>query len=185
MRQLFASAAAAVAFLVMAQAAYAAPYAGAQYAGVMTKTVTSANAYVGEPVTLTHVTSEDGSVSGGRMYGTVTHVVRAGQGRPAQLQMTFSQLVLPSGATYGVDGVVTGMQAQTKNNALKEVGGAVAGMLIGNMIGKTIFHASGGGFLGAAGGFLIAHNNKQDMSVPSGSAVRVTLRTVHRQATRH
>lgn len=184
MRHLFASAAAVLTMFVVAQVASAAPYAGAQYAGIITKSVNTSNAYVGEPVTLNRVTSEDGSVSGAHMYGTVTRVVRAGQGRKAQLQMTFTKLVLANGTTYAVDGVVTGMQAQTKSNALKEVGGAVAGMIVGNIIGKTIFHSGGGGFLGAAGGYLIARNNKENMSVPAGSAVRVTLRSVRRQARR-
>lgn len=187
MRQLIASAAALASILMVAQVASAAPYAGAQYAGTITKTVDTKNAYVGEPVTLTHVTSQDSSVAGAKMYGSVTHLVRAGQGRPAQLQMTFTKLVLSNGSTYAIDGVVTGMQAQTKNNALKEVGGAVAGMIVGNIIGKTIFHAGTGigGFLGAAGGYLVAKNNRENMTVPSGSAVRVTLRTVRHQARRY
>lgn len=186
MRHLVATAAAVLSILMVAQVASAAPYAGAQYAGIITTTVNTKDAYVGQPVTLSRVTSEDGSVNGARMYGTVTRVVRAGQGRPAQVQMTFTKLVLTSGATYAIDGVVTGMQAQTKSNALKEIGGAVAGMIVGNIIGKTIFHASGGmsGFLGAAGGYLVARNNKENITVPSGSAVRVTLRSVRRQATR-
>jgi hypothetical protein len=77
------------------------------------------------------------------------------------------------------------MQANTKSNALKEVGGAVAGMLVGNMIGKTIFHTGIGGLLGAAGGFLIAKNNHQNVVVPAGTAVRVTLRSARRQASRY
>ncbi len=186
MRHVFASAAAVLTILFAAQVAGAAPYAGAQYAGVITSNVDTGSAYAGQPVTLSNVTSEDGSVKGAHMYGSVTRVVRAGQGRPAQLQMTFTKLVLPSGATYAVDGVVTGMQAKTKNNALKEVGGALAGMIVGNILGKTIFHAASGmgGFLGAAGGYLIARNNRTNMSVPAGSAVRVTLRTARRQAIR-
>lgn len=186
MRHVFASAAAVLTILFAAQVASAAPYAGAQYAGVITTSVSSNHAVVGQSVTLSNVTAEDGSVRGAHMYGTVTHVVPAGQGRPAQIQMTFTRLVLPSGASYAIDGVVTGMQAQTKNNALKEVGGAVAGMIVGNIIGKTIFHAATGigGFLGAAGGYLIAKNNRQNVVVPSGSAVRVTLRSVRRQAIR-
>jgi hypothetical protein len=184
MRHLFISTAAVASVLLLAQVASAAPYAGAQYAGTITTSVDSGSAYVGQPVTLTRVTSEDGSVTGAKMYGTVTRVVKAGQGRPASLQMTFNRLVLPNGTTYAVDGVVTGMQSQTKNNALKEIGGAVAGMIVGNIIGKSIFHMSGGmpGFLGAAGGYLIAKNNRQNVTVPSGSAVRVTLRTVRQQA---
>lgn len=182
MRNLLALAALALSVITVTGTAGAAPAAGEQLAGVITSTVSTSNAVVGQSVVLRHVSSERGDVSGGTMYGTVTHVVRAGQGRPAQLQMRFTKLVLPSGATYAVDGVVTGMQATTKNNALKEAGGALAGMLIGNMIGKTIFHASGGGFLGAAGGFLIAKNNRQNMTVSSGTAVRVTLRSARRQA---
>lgn len=186
MRHLFATAAAVVSILMVAQIASAAPYSGEQLAGVVTTSVDTKDAYVGEPVTLTRVSSEDGSVKNARMYGTVTRVVRAGQGRPAQLQITFTRLVLPNGRTYAVDGIVSGMQAQTKSNALKEVGGAVAGLIVGNIIGKTIFHASTGigGFLGAAGGYLVAKNNKQNMTVPSGSVIRVTLRSVRPQAHR-
>lgn len=185
MRYLFAPLAIVLAVLVAAPAS-AGPYAGAQYAGVITSSVNTKDARVGQAVTLNNVTSADGSVHGARMYGTVTHVVRAGQGRPAQLQLTFTKLVLSNGTTYAIDGVVTGMQAQTKSNALKEVGGAVAGMIVGNIVGKTIFHAGNGmgGFLGAAGGYLAAKNNRENMTVPAGSAVRVTLRSVRRQAHR-
>jgi len=161
--------------------ALAAPAAGTQYAGVLSQSVDTKSAYVGQPVTLTHVTSQDGSVAGATMYGTVTSVTKPGQGKTAQIQMSFTKLVTTSG-TYAVSGVVTGMQAQTKSNAGKEIAGAVAGMLVGNMIGKAIFHASGGGFLGAVGGYLVAKNNRQNVSVPAGSVVRVSLRSVRRQA---
>lgn len=187
MRQLFVSAATVLSILFVTQAASAAPYAGAQYAGIITTSVNTAHAYVGEHVTLSRVTSADGTVRNAHMYGTVTRLVRPGQGRPARLQMTFTRLVLANGTTYAIDGIVTGMQTQTKTNALKEVGGAVAGMIVGNIIGKTIFHAATGigGFLGAAGGYLIAKNNRANMTVPAGSAVRVTLRAVRRQARRY
>lgn len=185
MRHLLALAALAVSVATFTGAADASPVAGTQLAGTMTQSISSNHAYVGETVTLRHVTSSAGDVSGATMYGTVTQVTPAGQGRPGQLKMHFTRLVMPNGATYAVDGVVTGMQSNTKNNALKEAGGALAGMLVGNMIGKTVFHTGIGGFLGAAGGFLIAKNNRQNVEVPSGSAVRVTLRAARRQATRY
>jgi hypothetical protein len=182
MRHLLAAAALAASVLSVTPAVQAAPVAGSQYAGVITNSISTKDAYVGEPVTLRRVVSEGSDVQNATMYGKVTRVVRAGQGRAAQLQMTFNKLVLSNGATYAINGVVTGMQSNTKNNALKEAGGALAGMIVGNIIGKTIFHAGGGGFLGAAGGFLIAKNNRENMTVPAGSAVRVTLRSVRRQA---
>jgi hypothetical protein len=184
MRHLLAAAAMAGTVAAFSTAAIAAPYAGEQYAGSITTSVDSGSAYVGQPVTLRNVTNSSGSVTGATMTGTVTKVVKAGQGRSGQLQLTFTRLTLPSGASYAIDGVVTGMQSNTKSNALKEAGGAVAGMLVGNALLKTVFHASGGGLLGAAGGYLIARNNRQNITVPAGAAVRVSLRTVRRQAIR-
>jgi hypothetical protein len=185
MRHLLALAALAASVVSFTGIADAQVAAGTALAGTITQSISSNHAYVGEPVTLRNVSSESGSIRGATMYGTVTSAVPAGQGRPGKVQMRFTRLVLPSGATYAVDGVVSGMQANTKNNALKEAGGALAGMLIGNMIGKTIFHTGIGGFLGAAGGFLIAKNNRQNVVVPSGTAVRVTVRSARRQATHY
>lgn len=184
MRILLAAGALAAAILTVHQVPVSAatPSTGTQYAGIIAQNLDAKSAYTGEPVTLTHVTSADGTISGGTMYGRVTSAVAPGQGRPAQLQMVFSKLVLPGHGTYAVDGVVTGMTAQTKSNAGKEAAGAIAGMLVGNMIGKTVFHMSGGGFLGAAGGYLVAKNNRADMTVPAGSAVHVELRSVRSQA---
>jgi hypothetical protein len=185
MRHLLALAALALSVVSFTGIADAQVSAGMDLAGVINQNLSSNHAYVGQPVTLRNVSSESGSIRGATMYGTVTKAVPAGQGRPGQVQLRFTRLVLSNGATYAVDGVVSGMQAQTKNNALKEVGGALAGMLVGNAIGKTIFHTGLGGFIGAAGGYLIAKNNRQNVNVPAGSAVRVTLRSARRQASHY
>jgi len=143
----------------------------------------SNHAYVGESVTLSNVTNDDGSgsVTGGRLYGTVTQVVKAGQGQPGKIRFHFSELVTRSGAHYAIDSHVTEMKVVTKNNAGKEAGGALAGMLVGNAIGKTLFHLAGGGIIGAAGGFLLAKNNRQDVDVPAGTIVQVELTLVSRR----
>jgi hypothetical protein len=185
MRHLLALATLALSVVSFTGIANAQVTAGMDLAGVINQNISSNHAYVGQPVTLRNVSSESGSIRGATLYGTVTKAVPAGQGRPGQVQMRFTRLVLPSGATYAVNGVVSGMQANTKSNALKEVGGAVAGMLIGNAIGKTIFHTGLGGFLGAAGGYLIAKNNRENVNVPAGTAVRVTIRSARRQASHY
>jgi hypothetical protein len=159
-----------------------AQYAGEQFAGALATPVDSRTGYVGEPVKIVNVYNERGTINGATMYGRVTSVTHAGQGRPGRIQLTFTRLVLPSGATYAVDGVVTGAKINTKSNAVKEAAGTVAGMAVGNIIGKAIFGLSGIGLLGAAGGFLLAKNNRQDVTISRGSAVRVTLRTARRQA---
>lgn len=161
--------------------AQAAPSAGYSYNGQLVNPIDSRTAYVGERVQLSGVNGS--GVSGGVLYGTVTKVVHAGQGRPGQLQVTFTRLVTSSG-TYAVDGVVTNANAQTKNNAGKEVVGAVAGMLVGNAIGKTVFHSSIGGLVGAAGGFLIAKNNRQDVTISKNATMTVRLLSSRRQSSR-
>ncbi|HTX57558.1 MAG TPA: hypothetical protein VMD47_10725 [Candidatus Acidoferrales bacterium] len=151
--------------------------------GTITQDYSSNHAYVGERVELTNVTNDDGSgtVTRGRLYGQVVAVQPAGQGTPGKIRFHFSRLVLANGAVYAVDSHVTGVQANTKSNAAKEAGGAIAGMLVGNAIGKTLFHVGGFGLLGAAGGFLLAKNNRQNVDVPAGSVVQVELTSVTRR----
>ncbi|MBV9270608.1 MAG: hypothetical protein JO165_05910 [Candidatus Eremiobacteraeota bacterium] len=157
----------------------ASPVAGGQYTGQIANPIDSRTAYVGQSVQLTRVNGP--GVNDGIMYGTVSNVVHAGQGRRAQLQITFHRLVTGN-ATYAVDGVVTSANAQTKTNVGREAVGAVAGMLVGNAIGKTVFHTGLGGLLGAAGGFLIARNNRQDLAISKNSTVNVKLLSSHRQS---
>ena len=161
----------------------AAPPSQAQYAGYITRDISTASANVGDPVELEGVVSQDKTVTGARMYGHVSHVVRAGQGTRAEIGLTITKLVLSNGATYAISSTVTGMQANTKTNVGKEVLGTLGGMLAGNAIYK-IFGGSGGagGFMGAAGGYLLATNSKENMVVPKGSVVRLDVTVTRRQS---
>jgi hypothetical protein len=61
----------------------------------------------------------------------------------------------------------------------------LGGMLLGNAIGKTIFHTGGGGIVGAAGGLLYGVNKKSNFQLPQGSNVQITLNqtvTIRRQS---
>lgn len=181
---MIAAAFAATAALSAAPAVAAQVYAGETVAGTMNQSLNTGNAYVGESVSASNVRSGNGSIGGATLYGHVAAVQRAGMGRPAKLRIIFTQLRLANGTTYGIDGVVTAMNTNTKSNVGREAIGAVGGMIAGNILGKTIFHSGMGGLLGAAGGFLIAHNDRQNMAVPAGSAVRVDLRSARLQARR-
>ena len=158
MRIRIAGAMLAAVMMVMPLAAQADLAQGTVLNGIMDQNLSSNHAYVGERVSLSDVTNDNGSgsVVNGRLYGEVTQVQPAGQGTPGKIRMHFTRLVLRNGAVFAVDTQIVGVKAHTKNNALKEAGGALAGMLVGNAIGKTLFHVGGFGLLGAAGGFLIA-----------------------------
>jgi hypothetical protein len=142
----------------------------------------SRHAAVGDNVVLTDVSSADGSIRHATLSGTVSEVTRPGQGRNAQIEIAFDLLQLRDGSSYHVTGVVTSMQVATKSNTLKEVGGALIGMLAGNAIAKTAFGISGGGIAGAVGGYFVAKDNRADVVVPDHSAISVRLIRARRQA---
>jgi len=161
---------------------------GTTFSGTINQTVDTANAYIGQQVSITNASAPGAGIYNATMYGTVTHLVRAGQGRPAELRITLHTLRLSNGAQYAISGVVTGWKAQTRRNTLKEIGGAVAGMLVGNVLGAWVLGSTlhgVAGAAGAAGGFLLAKNNRQNMVVGAGSQVQVELLSARRQSSVH
>lgn len=151
-----------------------APQPGMQFSGTLQQNVSSKTANVGDQVTLVNVNSSDGEITGARMFGHIVTVTRAGQGRNAQVLMSFDTLQLSNGASYPVVGEVTQAQVNTKNNGAKEALGTVGGMIVGNILGKWV-GTNVGGLLGAAGGYIVAKNNREDVSIPANSNVSVRL----------
>ena len=164
-----------------AGATVAAPPAGTELTGILGGALDSKSAYAGQPVALTNVASRDGAVSGATLLGMVTDVTHPGQGRNAQIRIHFETLRFADGTTAPVDGVVASMQVSTKSNAAKEVGGALVGMLIGNAVAKTILGVSGGGVVGAIGGYVIAKDSRADVTIPAQTAITVRLADPRRQ----
>jgi outer membrane lipoprotein SlyB len=119
----------------------------------------------------------------GRSRRSTTPIV---QGRNAQVAIHFDKLRLRDGSTTRIDGIVVSMQVKTRNNAVKEIGGAFLGMLAGNAIGKTLFGIGigigGGGIVGAAGGYMIAKDNRSDVVIPENTDITVRLVNTRRQA---
>ena len=157
------------------------PAQGRVLTGLIAGSLDSKNAQPGQPVTLENVASNDGAIAHATLLGHVTDVTSAGQGRTAQVRMHFDKLRLADGSERPIDGVVVSVQVKTKNNAAKEIGGALLGMLAGNAIGKTL-GINGGGIAGAAGGFLIAKNDRENVVIPADSAVTVQLVNPRRQS---
>ncbi len=81
MRYFLTAAAFAASILTISPIAALAVTSGESLAGLLATPIDSRTGYVGEPVTMTGVYSESGDVSGAKLYGTVTSVVHAGQGR--------------------------------------------------------------------------------------------------------
>jgi hypothetical protein len=151
---------------------------GTELTGTLQQTLDSAHVQVGERITLANVSSYDGSISGAKIYGHVSNVIKAGQGRNAQLEIAYDTLVTKSGARYLLQARTKNLKVNTKSNAGKELGGAAAGALLGGLI----FHSGAVAAIGAGGGYIAAKNNRQNVVVPAGSNVVVQVVSARRQA---
>lgn len=166
-------------------------YSGAQFNARMNASISSATANVGDRVAMTVVPPyPSGNVAfrGAQVEGVVTKVRRAGQGTKPEVDMRLQYLRMADGTVANISASVTNAQrsSSTANTVGKSALGAIGGMLIGNAIGKTVFHTSGGGAVGFVGGALLGSNNKQNFTIPQGSNVQLTLDqsvTIRRQST--
>lgn len=168
----------AVALLAIAPVAALADLSpGTTLTGNIDQNLSSNHAWVGERVSISNAHSPNNAINGATIYGNVSDVQTAGQGRPGKITLAFSQVRTRSGAVYAVRGYASNVNVQTKNNALKEIGGAAAGALVGGLL----FHGVGA-LIGAGTGAVLAKNNRQNVNIPQGSQVSVQVVRSRRQS---
>src|SRR6185437_11235837 len=164
-------------------------YQGAQINGRLRGAIDSGSAHVGDQFVMDVVPpypSGNPAFQGAVISGEITSVTRAGQGTKPALGLQFDYLRLADGSTVPISASMTQDQRkQAQANGGRTLLTTVGGMLLGNAIGKTIFHTGGGGVVGAAGGLLYGLNQKTNFTLPAGSNVQITLNqtvTIRRQS---
>ncbi len=150
---------------------------GTQIIGSINQTIDSKSAQVGQPFTLSNAHTTNYSINGATVYGHVSSVQSAGQGRPGKIGLAIDKVNTRSGNIYNVHGYTTNIQVNTKSNAGKEAGAAAGGALVGALLGHTT-----GAIIGGAGGFLIAKNSRQNVTIPGGSLVTAQITESRRQS---
>jgi hypothetical protein len=121
--------------------------------------------------------NDDVAFSGAFVRGHVARVIRAGQGRKPELDLAFDSITLANGESAPLSGHVLDVMPKKKSAVLQQAAGAGVGMIVGNVIGKTIFHTNLGGIAGAAGGFTYANNLKTNFVLPADSLVELQTDT--------
>lgn len=142
--------------------------------------VNSKSAYVGEPIKLNvkpPYPTNGALLAGATLIGSVLAVQSASQGRAASVELTVTSIQLAgSQVQQPLTSKITKIDIRQKSNITNEAGGTLAGMLIGNWIGKAVGTPKGqGGLVGAVGGYLLTANTKQNIDVAAGSAVSLQL----------
>jgi hypothetical protein len=139
--------------------------------------INTRNAAVGQPFSMTVVQpypNGDSSYSGATVYGHVSKVVSAAQGRKAYLGLSFDKIVLRDGRTAHVNGHLITASTTEQNMIARDAIGAGVGMIVGNYLGKHV-GTNLGGLAGAAGGYLYASNMKANINIARGAQASLQL----------
>jgi hypothetical protein len=166
-------------------------YQGAEMHARMQSTIDSGTARVGDRFIMDVVPpypSGNPLFQGAVISGEVLSVTHAARGTKPALGLEFDFLRLADGSTVDISAQPTSVQEKsdaTTGHGAKTALATLGGMLVGNALFKTLFGIGGGGIVGAAGGLLYGLNDKQNIQIPSGSDVKLTLNktvTIRRQA---
>lgn len=164
-------------FALLPLAALAQLTPGTTLVGSIDQNLSSNHAQVGQPITISNAHSTNFDINGATIYGHVSGVQAAGQGTSGKITLAFDKVNTRSGNIYQIQGYASEVAVKTKSNALKEVGGAAAGALVGGLLGHGV-----GALLGAGGGALYAKNSRENVSISQGSSISVQITQSRRQS---
>jgi uncharacterized protein YcfJ len=153
--------------------------AGSMVTSSINQTIDSGSAHAGDRFTMTVLTPYPGNNSvydNAKLYGHVTRVVSAGQGQNPVLEFNIDRMVLTNGRQAGVSMLLQSQATQRHNMIANTAITALGGMIVGNMIGKTLFKSNLGGAAGLVAGALYANNKKANVSLRQGSVVVTEVR---------
>lgn len=167
---------------VLPAAAFASPVAlssGSMVTSKMNQTIDSGSAHAGDRFTMTVLRpypSNNNAFNNAQIYGHITRVVAAGQGQNPVLEFNFDRMILVGGRQSDVSMQLQSQETQRHNNMGNVAMTAVGGMIVGNMLGKTLLDTKLGGPAGLIAGALYANNKRTNVSLRQGSVVVTEVR---------
>jgi len=170
-----------MAFAMIPFMAAAAIAPGTTLTGTLDQSISSKDAQVGQGFTISNAHTPDYNINGATIYGHVVSVQRAGQGTPGKVTLAIDKVNTRAGNVYQVSGFVTDAAEVTKSNASKEGASAIAGAVLGNILTRGAAKTTGT-IAGAAAGYILAKNNRENVTIGAGTGISVQLSTARRQA---
>ena len=118
---------------------------------------------------------------GAIVYGHVSAVRSAGQGRTAQLSLSLDRVVYSDGQTGALSAYSTDIAKINDNTTARKALGAGAGAAVGSQTVGRLLGGALGGVVGigggAAAGYLYAKNNRPNFDVPTGARMTFVVST--------
>jgi cell division septation protein DedD len=112
------------------------------------------------------------ALQGATIRGHVQQAYAATPTKKAYIGILFDTVTLTDGRTFPYPAKVVALQKKRSINAVQAAGEVLAGMVVGNMLFKTM-GSSAGGPLGAVGGAVYASQMAQNFKIPSSSTVKM------------
>ncbi|HLJ82789.1 MAG TPA: hypothetical protein VKT51_01270 [Candidatus Eremiobacteraceae bacterium] len=150
---------------------------GTQMRATMNAELSSKSALVGQVVKLQLVApypENDSRFANATLSGKVVNVVKAGQGRKAQLEFAIDKITLAGGQVGWFSAKIVSVESRTKDSTGKIALATLGGMVVGNILGKWA-GTNAGGAVGAIAGALYSANSKEDVTIPQGSEAILQL----------
>ena len=157
--------------------------AGTGFVVALQSTIDTGKNHVGDKFslrTLEEVRVNEGVVvpAGATINGEVTHVDPAGRvAGGAELTLRFIELVTPDGKSYSISATPLRMKGKgdAKESAIEVGGGAVAGAIIGGILGGSDDIGKGAAAGAVVGGGVAVATKGDQIVLPAGQKIKVTL----------
>ena len=112
------------------------------------------------------------ALDGAIIRGHVSEAVGATPTKKAYIGIAFDTITLADGRTYPFPAKIMAFQKQQRTNAGQAAGEILAGMIVGNIIGKGVVSPMGGA-VGAMGGVVYASQMSKNFRIPENSTVKM------------
>jgi hypothetical protein len=151
------------------------PSPGTVLSGKLDQTIDSRVADPLEPFTVSGVSADDRSVTGGKVFGHITRVVKADQHTPGLVVLTLDAFITSAGRKIAFQARPIEISVDTKTNAGKDAFGAVGGIMDPAGRGNMPLTAAPGRAADALSAALTAKRVRTDVIIPSNATIQMEV----------
>ncbi len=157
--------------------------AGTTIFATLQQTLDTRSARIGDAVimTVTGVIPPDSpdaaALQGATIRGHVQQAYAATPTKKAYIGIAFDTITFGDGRTFPYPAKIVALQKKKTVNGVQAAGEILAGMVVGNMLFKSVGSPAGGA-IGAMGGVVYASQMAADFKIPSKSTVKMQMTDV-------
>jgi hypothetical protein len=157
--------------------------AGTNVFATLQQTLDTRSARAGDAVimTVTGIVPPDSpdaaALQGATIRGHVQQAFAATPTKKAYIGIAFDTITFADGRTFPYPAKIIALQKKKSVNAAQAAGEVLVGMVVGNMLFKSVGSPAGGA-IGAMGGVVYASQMSQNFKIPSNSTVKMQMTDV-------